>query len=296
MRLYSQKLTFTGTGWELRPEAALVDCEPRHCVANQSVLRLASGRLWCAYGLVGRLGYSGVNARYSDDDGLVWKSWREGRTAAVPGSFPTGLGVPGGCKTYSFEDPCIVPYGPNGFACLWYEVQHLDALTPSYTDILKWTRFDGKTWLPVEIVVAGQRKSRSGGWRTPVLAVSLGRKEVFLTSQYFPGVLHYDGAAWKKECLEIPPAAKIAVAGDRTVMVFSAQDNATAINCWRRSAGGPWSGPVEVMRGKGPIYSWTGIGKRLALVVQTYSPPNFVPIAWSYKDQTRINVLRVPVE
>src|SRR5262249_44711935 len=56
LRLFARKMTFTGKGWELRETPALVDCDLRHCNSNQSIVRTADGRLWAAYGLVGRLG------------------------------------------------------------------------------------------------------------------------------------------------------------------------------------------------------------------------------------------------
>jgi len=39
MRQFAQKLTFTGTGWHLRPSPALVDCDGRHCGSNQTIIR-----------------------------------------------------------------------------------------------------------------------------------------------------------------------------------------------------------------------------------------------------------------
>lgn len=54
-RYFASKVTFNGKGWDLVKEPALVDCDPRHCTSNQSVVRTPDGRLWAAYGLVGRL-------------------------------------------------------------------------------------------------------------------------------------------------------------------------------------------------------------------------------------------------
>src|SRR5262249_41950056 len=75
LRLFARKLTLTDKGWELRDVPTLVDCDLRHCNSNQSIVRAPDGRLWAAYGLVGRLGTLCINVRYSDDDGVSWKGW-----------------------------------------------------------------------------------------------------------------------------------------------------------------------------------------------------------------------------
>ena len=271
MRLYTEKLTFTDSGWQLRHEPALVDCDPRHCVSNQSVIRLENGRLWAAYGMVGRLGYTGVNARYSDDDGLVWKSWREGRTGAVPGSFPTGLGVRGGCSTYIFEEPCLVPFGANGIACFWHVIDHYDNDGGRITDILKWSALDGRSWSPVATVLPHEHQPQKPGGtrlRPSVHAVSVGGKEIFLASQYLDGILRYDGSAWSRECLAIPAGAKVGLSGGRTVMAFALVDENRAIDAWRRSPPGNWTGPIRLVRKQ--IRSSSG-ARHITALVSWYS-------------------------
>jgi len=293
MRLYVQKLTFTGKGWELRKDPALVDCDLRHCNSNQSIIRLSNGRLWSAYGLVGRLGTTGSNVRYSDDDGLVWKSWREGKSGALPGSFPSGLGAPAGTTTYRFEEPCIVPYGENGLACFWHGLS--EGRYPNPTGVLRWSRFDGRIWSPIETVELGKIvPDETVRLRPPVHAVSLGGKEIFLVSSQFKGVLHYSGGSWTKECPQIPAGSRISVAGGKTVMVFAIVDNDKSIRMWERLPDGKWSDPVDLAKEEAPISM--DRHQRPGLVVQAYAPPNFVPIAWTCKDKNWIKFLRVPVK
>jgi hypothetical protein len=85
----------------------------------------------------------------------------------------------------------------------------------------------------------------------------------------------------------------VTVAG-RTVMALALTDKGTTIRCWRRSGKGEWSGPVQVVQEKSPVYAMPG-GQRVSFVAQTYSPPNFVPIAWTVEGQRSIKILRVPV-
>ena len=292
MRQFAQKLTFTGAGWRLRQAPALVDCDGRHCGSNQSILRLPDGRLWCAFGLVGRLGRIGINVRYSDDDGLVWRSWRPGRSGAIPGSFHPGRGA----STYQYEEPCLVAHGEKGIACLWYE-------RPDGTRIgdLKCARFDGTKWSPTETISLGRTvPGKHVSSRPPVHAVSVGGQEIFVVSSRFPGVLHYADGVWKKEAAgQIPAGGRISAAGDKHVLVFSAarqdpkvRDGGIVLRCCQRSADGRWSPPRELAREEAPLlFSKT----RPSFVVQAYAPPNFVPIAWTCKGKSWIKYLRVPV-
>jgi hypothetical protein len=116
LRVFARKLTFTGKGWEAREVPDLFDCDPRHCTSNQSVVRGQDGRLWGAHGYVGRLGTLQVSVRCSDDDGLTWKGWAEGKSGTVPGSIHSD--EKGAGFGYTYEEPVIVPLG-DGVACLW---------------------------------------------------------------------------------------------------------------------------------------------------------------------------------
>src|SRR5262249_47880258 len=172
-RYFSTKLTFTGKGWEVEKSPALVDCDMRHCCSNQSVVRTLDGRLWAAYGMVGRLGTNQINVRYSDDDGLTWKASREDTSGVIPGSILSDKNGSG--FGYSFDEPCIVPFG-NGVACIWDEY-------PSGQDggkKLKWARFDGSKWSAIEEIPAPGRTGYYLWCRPHLHAVSLGGKEIFV--------------------------------------------------------------------------------------------------------------------
>jgi hypothetical protein len=297
LRLFARKLTLTAKGWEVREMPTLVDCDLRHCNSNQSIIRTPDGRLWAAYGLVGRLGLNCINVRYSDDDGISWKSWVEGKSGLLPGTmFPDEKRVGFG---YGFDEPCLVPFG-KGIACIWQE-RHREK--PYSYDKLKWARFDGQAWTFVEEIEEPKRVHKGGAYlRPPTHAVSLGGKEIFLTSALFPGVLHYRDGQWKQELAEVPPGSLISIAGDKTVVVIAAVSEAfnkgpVVIRSWQRSGSGQWSAAVDLAQEEQPlsIKHDSNYVVRPALVVQSYAPPNFVPVAWTCEGQKWVKILRVPV-
>jgi hypothetical protein len=303
-RYFSSKLTFTGKGWELVKEPALVDCDPRHCTSNQSVVRTADGRLWAAYGLVGRLGANHINVRYSDDDGLTWKASREGTSGVIPDSivsdrFGVGFG-------YSFDEPVLVPFG-EGVACIWDEYP-----PKKERNRMRWTHFDGAKWSPVKDIPAPPRTGSV--WCRPHLhAVSLGGKEIFVASGFRKGIMRYNGRTWAQAPIEAPFGARLSVAGDKTVVVIGIKsagkgdlekpDN-TALRrgpmvlvAWQRGSDGKWTGPRELVREEHPLTAMSALNElRPGLQVQAYAPPNFVPIAWSCEKQKWLKYLRIPVD
>lgn len=304
LRWFSQKLTFTGQGWELQKVPALVDCDLRHCTSNQSVVRTADGRLWAAYGLVGRLGTNQINVHYSDDDGVTWKASREGSSGVIPGSILSDKNGAG--FGYSFDEPCLVPFG-SGVACIW------DEYPPNpQRNKLKWAHFDGSKWSAIEDIPAPPRTGSV--WCRPHLhAVSLGGKEIFVASGFRKGLLHYRDGEWNQEPIDVPFGARLSVAGDKTVVVVGIKsagkgelekaENAAlrkgpmVLVAWQRRADGTWSEPRELTREEHPLSDMAALNElRPGLVVQAYSPPNFVPVAWSCQGQKWVKFLRVVVE
>jgi hypothetical protein len=294
LRLFARKLTFTGKGWELRDVPDLVDCDLRHCNSNQSVVRTSDGRLWAGYGFVGRLGTNLVNVRCSDDDGRTWRGWAEGKSGAVPGTVHSDAkGVGFG---YTFEEPCLVPFGP-GVACLWQE-----RIGYEYGK-LKWSRFDGTAWSPVEEIPQPRKAAVNPVGRPPLHAVSLGGREVFLAGALFPGVLHYRDGRWETELPEAPVGGRLSVAGDRAVVLVapvhaggSPARGPVVLRSWRRPAGGAWSAPADLAQEEQPLsHKHDNIYvTRLGLVVQPYAPAHFVPVAWTCEGQKWVKFLRVP--
>ena len=295
LRLFAQKVTFSGDGWELRELPTLVDCDLRHCNSNQSIVRTADGRLWAGYGFAGRTTATSINVRTSDDDGVTWKSWAEGKSGAVPGLEKP----PVDGWTYNFEEPCLVPLG-RGIACLWEEFGGAN------NGRIRWSRFEDGKWSAIETIDQPKRESKNPTSRPAVSAVSVRGEEIFMVGARFSGVLHYRSGKWTVEAPEVPRGGRLSVAGDRHVMAVAATPDggdvykgAVTLQAWRRSADGAWSGPEELAKeeqplsnkGSGNIYNY-----RPGFVVQPYAPPNFVPVAWTCEGQKWIKVLRLPVE
>jgi hypothetical protein len=296
LRLYARQLSLTDKGWEIRDMPTLVDCDLRHCNSNHSIVRTPDGRLWAAYGLVGRLGTNQINVRYSDDDGVTWKGWAEGKVGVLPGTIVSdqkGVGF-----GYTFEEPCLVPFG-KGVACIWQERHRASQYS---FDKLLWSHFDGQAWAPTREIPQPKRSLVGPPSRPPIHAVSTGGKEIFLVSAFFNGVLHYRDGDWKVEAADVPPGGRISAAGDKAVVVIAGAGAAinkgpVALRSWQRSARGVWSGPVDLANEEGPLsHKHDGIYViRPGLVVQPYAPPNFVPVAWTCEGQKWVKVLRVPV-
>jgi hypothetical protein len=302
-RYFSSKVVFAGKGWELVKEPALVDCDPRHCTSNQSVIRTADGRHWAAYGLVGRLGTNQINVRYSDDNGLTWKASREGTGGVIPGTivsdkFGAGFG-------YSFDEPVLVPFA-KGVACIW------DEYPPNKErNRMRWAHFDGVKWSPVEDISAPPRTGSV--WCRPHLhAVSVAGKEIFVASGFRKGIMHYKDGKWSLAPIDAPFGARLSVAGDKTVVVIGMKsadkgdlekpDNVALrrgpmmLVAWQRGKGGEWSAPHELVREDHPLAAMGALNElRPGLQVQAYAPPNFVPIAWSCEKQKWVKFLRVVV-
>jgi hypothetical protein len=305
-RVFTRKLTFEGPdkGWTMRELRALVDCEPRHCVAEQSAFRDQSGRIWLAYGNLGRLDRSCISVRYSDDDALSWRPIREGFTGRIPDSYGDFSHHKSGAFSftrYTKQDPAprLVPFG-KGIVCLWHNRRNAQG-----TD-LHMAKFDGKRWLPVA-TVPYQFNKRSH--YTPRLhAVSVHDQEIFVLSTYASGVLHYRDGVWKQELMEIPAGlSRLCLAGDKTVVLIAAfpdqeklvkkgclQSAPVVFRAWQRTADGTWSGPREITSVEEPI-SIGGALEWASFRVPRFSPPNFVPLMWVGDDHS-IKLLRVPVE
>jgi len=305
-RVFTKKLTFLGTGkgWEMKELRSLADCETRHCTATQSAFRAASGRLWLAYGVLGRLSRTGIHVRYSDDDSLSWMSLEPGKTGRIPGSLwpaeikaePSDFGL----YVKTDPDPRMVPLG-KGFACLWHNRrvksgEHVD---------LNMARFDGQRWLPIETVPYTKEKTEFHS--LPRLhAVSLGAREIFVLTAYANGVLHYRDGTWTRELPEAPASlSRLCVAGDATLVLVAAfpqpggksRGNArltapVVFRAWQRSPDGRWTGPRDLAREEEPLPiddTWAGFQ------VPRFSPPNFVPIVWANGGDF-LKVLPAPVQ
>jgi len=294
-RQFMTKYTFTGSGWVARTPASIVDCDIRHCGSSMSMLRLRhgarAGRLWAAWGQVGRQRELAIHAKFSDDDGVTWHTWGAG--GRIPGSREDDWST----NSYGYQQARLAEFEGH-VACFWQDKRGL-----------LWTRFDGKAWSPVKVIDRAARAklavTPSESFRVPGSAVTLAKGEIFLTAWNVPGVLHWTGKRWKRELPEACDAGTLSVCGDQ-VMLFTTGHvpeppkrkqirivRRTRILCYRRDARGVWHGPFSLSPG-GEV-KLIQYRQMASFVAPPQAPPNFVPVAWS-DDSDTVRMMRVPAD
>jgi len=286
-RLFTMKISFKGKeGWEYRPEC-MITGDLRHCSTALTQTRLPGGRLWAAWGEVGRQQRREVHAKYSDDDGLTWHSWQKGKVAIIPGSRDSDIGY----ATYANIMPAVTACGKHA-ACFWQDKRGL-----------VWSAFDGKKWGTIKVIDKSAANSPSRNTQGPC-AVTLANGAILLTAPKVAGVLRYDGKGWKKELQNLPAQGSsrnyLTRCGE-DVLLFALLENTgqkrgvshTKVDCYRRDKKGGWSSPRKIIRANKPLgSSWS----TPFLHVPVNSPPNFAPVIWAYKRETKIQLLKVPVD
>ncbi len=278
-RQHLTKYTFTGSGWEPRFPAAIVDSDIRHCGSNFSCVRLSGGAnkgmLWGAWGNVDRKRTLDIHVACSDDDGVTWWPW--GASGRVPGSRE-GLWT---VNTYAYQQPRICEWG-DGIAVFWQDRRGL-----------MWTAYDGSEWSPVEVldetVSATLAITGNESFRVPGCVVSGGGR-IYLTAWNIPGVMVYDGGGWSRELPDADDGGVLSIAGKRTVLVTSGHveeppaekrpqiTRQASILARVRTPSGRWSAPKDLAGGEITLHEYRQIA---AVAVPAYSPSDFVPVAWS---------------
>lgn len=283
-RQHLTKYTFDGQGWQTRP-ADILDSDIRHCGSNVSAVRLAGGRLWAAWGQIGREHAMEVHAKYSDDDGRTWVPW--GKGAAIPGSrdaeWSTG--------TYGYPETVVTPYREH-VACFWRHKRKSG---------VQWSAYDGSKWSTPQDISPATLNDMDGAYRATMSAISGGDGEIFFTATGLDTVLRWDGKSWHSEQIVVEDGGMLALAGD-TVMLFTSGkvnrrwkgirwQRRTNIRCYLRSPNGTWQGP-EDLTGEFTMDEYRSLA---GFSVPPYCPDNFVPLVWSVHDEGTIKLLRVPV-
>ena len=292
-RQHVTKYTFTGTTWDRRPWAGILDCDIRHCGSTAWVVRLdrgpKKGRLWASWGEVDRMRRLVVHCKFSDDDGETW--WHAGKSALVPGSADS----PFSYNSYSYQQPRIT-YFRGHAAVFWQDAKGL-----------RWSRFDGERWSEAEAVdpqaTAKLAVSENEGFRVPGSVVTVGEDEVFLTAWGRGGVFRYDGKTWHRDLTDADDAGSLTVCGGRDVMLITMGHTEeppeekrvelkreAKVLCYRRRPDGTWAPPVDLAGGTVTLQEYR---QMTAVVVPPASPPNFAPVAFS--DGQTIHMVKVPV-
>jgi len=272
---------FTGKGWEITPDM-LVSRDPRHCGGVFSALRLENGQLWTTWCLKTRFGPekgAQIQTKYSNDGGNLWHSWRPGKTSYVDENPPS--------KGYGEKiRPFLAPYGET-VMCLWGRNYFI---------------FNGKEWSKPQPVCSGKGSLES------VATVGKEKKDVYAYMTSFGGngfVMHWDGSAWKKEKVPGITASPglLTVSNGKLILIGVGSTVSKAkkkfpgrILMSTRNEDGAWTEAKEIYNEKLKISS---------IAAPMYSPPNFIPVAYSlphkdkkknpdFMDYLKIKVLRVP--
>ena len=292
-RQFLSKYTFTSQTWDYRRPPVILDCDIRHCGSTAHAIRLRegkhAGRLWAVWGEIDRFRSLCVHARFSDDDGLTWRHLGQG--AMVPGSRESYFAY----NTYGYQQPRCTPYG-DGIAVFWQDACGL-----------MWNRSDGEEWADAQVIDAAAAPllapTENESFRVPGGCVTRGQKEIFLTAWKIPGVLRWDGAAWRRELSEACDAGVLSLCGGKDLMLFTAGateqppprrrvivSRQAPVLCYRRRPDGTWAAPLDLSGGPTTILEYRQI---TALVAPPYSPPSFAPVAWS--DLGSVKLTKVPV-
>jgi len=295
-RQHLTKFTFTGSGWEAR-FPVILDSDARRCDTRVSMVRLSRGpyrgRLWACCGQLGRDYEFEVHAKFSDDDGRTWLPW--GKGALVPDSRATGLLDKSGYSHYLYCSPqtAVTPYKDH-VACFWRHKRNCGVV---------WSVYDGAGWSAPREVSPIAVDEIDPSYREAMSAVTRGDREIFFTATNLRAVLRWNGNSWNTEPVQLEDTGMLSLAGD-TVTVFTSGkvkrppwdkkvrfSRRTTLRYYRRHPDGSWEGPIQLT----PEFSIDEYRSVAGYSVPAYSPPNFVPIAWSDCEEETVKLLRVPI-
>jgi len=273
---------FKGDRWEMTPSSVVSRSSGAGGGGACFALRLDTGRIWASWCQRTRYGNSSqVQAKFSDNGGKTWHSWRPGKTSSV--SKPS--------RWLSSSTPApLAQYGEN-VACFWNAFCSF---------------FDGETWSEPH------KWTKKGGYIVnSTVTMGSDKKEIFVYGTLYDGkgiVARWDGSDWKQE--KVPGIVSypglLTVSGDKLVLVGvdtpmrRKKKYADTILMSVRGKDGTWSEAKVVSAERAKISN---------IAVPLESPPNFVPVAWTapFKPKERenddkkmmnkwIKVLKVPVE
>jgi len=300
-RQFIHKYNFKGSaGWVPDKLLTCIDADMRHCGPFGSFISLPSGRWWVALGNRARTWDTDiypdkrftVNAKYSDDQGASWHSWRvaQGKSSEIPG---IGYGNTGG-RTYA--RPIIVPFN-NHVAVLFTGMLAFKGLW--------WTYFDGSTWSTPERINANA--TNGGGDQYCNYAIAADNGDIFATAQGVHGVMHYDKSAgtWTNELTSADQLGLLAKVGEGIALVtygdvvpdggasWAWLDYTGAINLYRWDwKTNTWGNAEDLSGGAIPLKA---CGRVPDVKVSTYCPANMLVVGWN-TTVNKIKILKIPYD
>ncbi|OGJ91434.1 MAG: hypothetical protein A2268_00335 [Candidatus Raymondbacteria bacterium RifOxyA12_full_50_37] len=239
-------------GWTLDKKKYVFDGDIRHCGSNSSVIQLEDGKLWATWGHFGRELTMGVHAKFSDDLGMHWQSFRAGKTPEIPGSFDDKQAI----NSYFYKQTRIFKY-KNSVGVVW---QDRDGL---HVEV-----FNGTEWRPIPLPYTHvQINYPETGFRPPLSAISL-NEHIFITATNLRGLLHWDGTVWRHELDSAWDGGMLSLS-QNTVMLITPAPGLTEIDrekwiqsdivYYIRSPSGSWSEKRSLSKGPSDIFIYWGI-------------------------------------
>jgi hypothetical protein len=164
-----------------------------------------------------------------------------------------------------------------------------------------WSFYDGKKWAEPEEISPVVLNDMDGAYRATMSAVTRGDKEIFFIATGLKSVLRWDGESWHKEGVEVEDGGMLSLAGEVVTLFEAGKVNRrwkerrwgrpAVIRYYRRRDNGQWDKAVALTE-KFNIDEYRAL---TGYSVPPYSPPNFVPLAYSDADEGNIKLLKVPV-
>ncbi len=273
-----RRVAFDGTKWRAG-KVSVVDRDVRHCPMQYEVIRLANGRLWAAWDHYQRLKGVPVRAKFSDDNGKTWQHGGRLGDVSPPlnlGSLPTlvsfGAGGAGGVGlVYNWrakQKLYFTRFDQGAFDRLYAEYSAQDGAPK-----LPWDRFAARSaWTAPVALPKGE---------TVVSAVGTPDGRVFVAVTKPSCILVRQGKTWTESLTGA--TGLLTRCGDKIALV--AKDAEGRKITIRIMAKGKWKLPRTVVKEETVIKS---------LAVPRVSPPNFVPVGWSFTaNKNAMRTLRI---
>jgi hypothetical protein len=295
VRLFTRHIEHQDNGWELRNKETFVDSDMRHCNSNQTMFRNQEGRIWLAYGYVGRQATRSLALRYSDDNGLTYKTTLKNSNGLIPESNDEKRPFCG-FGSYTFDEPEIVPY-KNGIMVIWVSSNRL----------YNYKTFENGSWSDLKTMTIPSKKETYNSMRPPIQVVAKENGEIFLSSTEFSGLMHFKNDKWSHIGTTLTPGSKISLVGGNKLVAFTINTtesplyvnkaNKAKINMWQLNDDLKFQEPKEIVNEEYPlsIQGANAYNARTSFVVDRYSPPNLATIAYTCFKQKWVKVVRIPI-
>ncbi|OGJ91961.1 MAG: hypothetical protein A2487_21190 [Candidatus Raymondbacteria bacterium RifOxyC12_full_50_8] len=298
---FVHKIDFKGSqGWSHDSLPICIDSDRHSCGPTGGFCIDRGGRWWVVFGPRTRFrdetiyadSARTINARFSDDLGKTWHSWRvaEGKSAIITGVTVAGAGA------REFGRPFIVPYGDH-VAVFFMVPPYM-----SWQRGLWWTIFNGTEWSTPELI-NGNAGDGGGSYYSNSAVSFNNQSEIFLTVLGINGVLHWNGSTWSNELTNadqlgflsnIGQGVALVTFGNNVPNTFRAYTNYTGtikLYRWDWNAR-QWGASEDISGGDIPL---SACGRVPNVYVPISCPRNMLLVGWN-EDSTKIKIVKIPYD